>query len=201
VTAGGIGVGAAGRRGLLVVVAGPSGVGKGTVHGRVRAALDDAVLSVSVTTREPRAGERDGVDYHFVDRPTFETMAEDGDLLEWATYAGNLYGTPRLPVVAAIAEGKVVVLDIEVQGAVQIKERVPDALLVFLLPPSFEELEARLRGRGTEDEATIAQRLEVARREVADADRFDVQVVNDDLDRCVAEVLHHVEQARASTPA
>lgn len=190
-----------GRRGLLVVVAGPSGVGKGTVHRRVRGALDDAVLSVSVTTREPRSGERDGVDYHFVDRATFEAMARAGDLLEWATYAGNLYGTPRLPVVAAIADGKVVVLDIEVQGAVQIKERVPDALLVFLLPPSFEELEARLRGRGTEDEATIAQRLEVARREVADADRFDVQVVNDDLDRCVAEVLHHIQQARVSAPA
>jgi guanylate kinase len=187
--------------GLLVVIAGPSGVGKGTVHRHVRAALDDAVLSVSVTTRPPRLGERDGVDYHFVDPDRFEAMAANGDLLEWARYADNLYGTPLAPVAAAVADGAVVVLDIEVQGAVQVKQRVPEALLVFLLPPSFAELEARLRGRGTEDDATIARRLDAARQEVASSEVFDVRVVNDDLDACVAEVLAHIAAARRSRPS
>jgi guanylate kinase len=187
-------------RGLLVVIAGPSGVGKGTVHRHVRAALDDAMLSVSVTTRAPRPGERDGVDYHFVDEEQFAAMVAGGELLEWARYAGHLYGTPLAPVAAAVAAGAVVVLDIEVQGAEQVKQRVPDALLVFLLPPSFEELEARLRGRGTEDDAAIARRLRAAREEVARSAGFDVQVVNDDLGTCVAEVLGHIEAARLGSP-
>lgn len=182
--------------GLVVVVAGPSGVGKGCVHRAVRDALPDSALSVSVTTRAPRPGEVEGVDYRFVDRPTFERMIEEHDLLEWAEYAGNLYGTPRTPVAAQVAEGRVVVLDIEVQGAVQIKETLPGALLVFLTPPSFDELERRLRGRGTEDEDTVRRRLAVARQEVEASDAFDVVVVNDDLDRCVAEVLHHIDLAR-----
>jgi guanylate kinase len=183
-------------RGLLVVIAGPSGVGKGTVHERVRAALPDAMLSVSVTTRPPRAHERDGIDYHFVDLDTFERFVHDGELLEWAEYAGNLYGTPRAPAAEAVAAGKVVVLDIEVQGALQVKERVPDALLVFLLPPSFEELERRLRTRGTEDDTAVEQRLATARMEIATQHEFDVAVVNDDLDRCVAQVLAAITEAR-----
>lgn len=191
----------AARRGLLVVVAGPSGVGKGTVHARVRAALPDALLSVSVTTRTPRPGERDGIDYRFVDDATFEEMAAGGELLEWATYAGNRYGTPRAPVLEAVAAGEVVVLDIEVQGATQVKARVPDALLVFLRPPNLEELERRLRGRGTEDDAAVARRLTTAREELAAADLFDVQVVNDDLDACVDEVLVAIEAARAVSRA
>jgi guanylate kinase len=182
--------------GLLVVVAGPSGVGKGTVHAELRRRLPDAVLSVSATTRPPRPGEVDGVDYAFVDRPTFEAMAAAGELLEWAEYAGNLYGTPRGPAAAAIARGEVVLLDIEVQGALQVKGADPDALLVFLLPPNFAELERRLRGRGTEDEATVARRLEVAREEIAGADAFDLQVVNDRLDDCVDEVLAAIAVAR-----
>jgi guanylate kinase len=188
------------RRGLLVVVAGPSGVGKGTVHARVRAALPDAWLSVSVTTRAPRPGERDGEDYRFVDVSTFEQLVADGELLEWARYAGNLYGTPLGPVRDAVASGHVVVLDIEVQGAVQVKDRVPDALLVFLEPPSLEELERRLRGRGTEDDDAVERRLVAAREELAQVDEFDVVVVNDDLERCVAEVLAAVDQARTTTP-
>jgi guanylate kinase len=183
--------------GLVVVVAGPSGVGKGSVHRAVREALPDSALSVSVTTRSPRPGEVDGVDYRFVDRETFQRMIDEHDLLEWAEYAGNLYGTPRTPVVAQVAQGHVVVLDIEVQGAVQIKEPLPGALLVFLVPPSFEELERRLRGRGTEDDATVTRRLEVARQEIEQQDAFDVVVVNDDLDRCVREVVHYIEMARA----
>ncbi|MTV25581.1 guanylate kinase [Nitriliruptoraceae bacterium ZYF776] len=187
---------ASAARGLLVVVAGPSGVGKGTVHAALQRALPDAVRSVSATTRAPRPGERDGIDYRFVDRGGFRSLIDQGDLLEWAEYAGNLYGTPRGPVAAAVATGQVVLLDIEVQGALQVKAVDPDALLVFLLPPSFEELERRLLGRGTEDAATVAKRLDVARGEIARADDFDVQVVNDDLERCVAEVLAAIDAAR-----
>ncbi|MFP4148520.1 MAG: guanylate kinase [Nitriliruptoraceae bacterium] len=183
-------------RGLVVVLAGPSGVGKGTVHARVRAALEDAVLSVSVTTRTPRPGEVDGVDYHFVTPARFEELAASGALLEWASYAGHRYGTPCEPVAAATAAGHVVLLDIEVQGALQVRDHDPDALLVFLRPPSLAELERRLRGRGTEDDDAVARRLARAREELAAAHRFDVQVVNDDLDRCVAEVLAHIAAAR-----
>jgi guanylate kinase len=183
-------------RGLLVVIAGPSGVGKGTVHARVRAALPESVLSVSMTTRPPREGERDGVHYHFVDLETFERRIADGALLEWAEYAGHRYGTPRQPAEEAIAQGRVVVLDIELQGALQVKQHDPDALLVFLEPPSFQELERRLRARGTEDPDAIARRLDRAWEELAAGDRFDVRVVNDDLDRCVAEVLAAIEARR-----
>lgn len=182
--------------GLLVVVAGPSGVGKGTVHAELRRRLPDAVLSVSATTRAPRPGEVDGVDYDFVDVPTFRRMIADGELLEWAEYAGNLYGTPRDPAAEAVGRGEVVLLDIEVQGALQVKAADPDALLVFLHPPSMAELERRLRGRGTEPDETIARRLEVAREEIAGADAFDLQVVNDQLDDCVEQVLTAIAAAR-----
>lgn len=185
-----------GGHGLLVVVAGPSGVGKGTVHARVRERVPDACLSVSVTTRPARPEERDGVDYHFVDRGTFQAMAAGNELLEWAEFAGHLYGTPREPVARAIAAGQVVVLDIEIQGAMQIREQVPDALLVFLAPPDLDELERRLRTRGTEDDDAVTQRLVRAREELAHRDLFDVVVVNDDLDRCVEEVVAAIEAAR-----
>jgi guanylate kinase len=188
--------GSARQRGLLVVIAGPSGVGKGTVHTRVREALPDSVLSVSATTRPARAHERDGVDYRFVDRDGFQAMVSRDELLEWAEYADHLYGTPRAAVTEAVADGHVVVLDIEVQGALQIRAQDPDALLVFLAPPSFEELERRLRERATEGEEDLARRLAIAHREVAERDVFDVVVVNDDLDRCVAEVVAAVEHAR-----
>jgi guanylate kinase len=187
-------------RGLLVVIAGPSGVGKGTVHARVREALPDSTLSISATTRAPRPGEQEGVHYRFVDREGFDQLIGNNELYEWAEYAGHSYGTPRRPAREAVARGQVVVLDIELQGALQIKEQDPDALLVFLVPPSFEELERRLRGRGTEDDAAVERRLERARQELAEGDRFDVQVVNDDLDRCVAEVLAAIEEARAAPP-
>jgi guanylate kinase len=142
-------------RGLLAVIAGPSGVGKGTVHARARAALPEAVLSVSVTTRAPRHGEVDGQDYHFVSPERFQELIDQDQLLEWAEYAGQRYGTPRGPVEEAVAAGRIVVLDIELQGALQVKEHDPAALLVFLVPPSFEELERRLRARGTEAEAVL----------------------------------------------
>lgn len=182
--------------GLLVVVSGPSGVGKGTVHERVRAALPGSRLSVSATTRPPRPGEIDGVHYHFMDTARFEQLIVEDALLEHARYAGHCYGTPHADIRELLAAGHVVVLDIEVQGAVQVRERVPDALLIFLAPPSLKELEARLRGRGTEDDGAVARRLDTARRELAQRDRFDAVVVNDDLDRCVAEVLERIDAAR-----
>ena len=184
------------RRGLLVVIAGPSGVGKGTVHARLRQRLADTELSVSATTRPPRPGERDGVDYHFVTAERFDELIATDALLEWAEYAGHRYGTPRVPVDAAVAAGRVVLLDIELQGALQVRDHDPDALLVFLLPPSFAELEHRLRSRGTESDAAVERRLARAREELAAAYRFDIEVVNDDLERCVDEVMAAVAAAR-----
>lgn len=186
------------RRGVLVVIAGPSGVGKGTVHAQVRQRIADAVLSVSVTTRPRRPGERDGVHYHFIDRAAFDDLKRGDALLEWAEYAGHLYGTPRQPAADAVAAGKVVLLDIELQGAMQVKRRAPDTLAIFLLPPSFEELERRLRARGTEDEAAITARLARAAEEMAARDRFDHQIVNDDLDQCVTEVVDAIARARVA---
>lgn len=188
---------ASSRRGLVVVIAGPSGVGKGSVHRGVRAALPDSALSVSVTTRSARPNEVDGVDYLFVDRPTFEAMVDRGELLEWAEYAGNFYGTPRDPVRELVEAGQVVVLDIEVQGALQVKHHLPEALLVFLVPPSFGELENRLRGRRTEDDEAIARRLRAARQEIDQQEAFDVVVVNDELERCIDEVVQLIEAARS----
>ncbi len=182
--------------GIAVVLSGPSGVGKGAVHAIVREALPDARLSVSVTTRPPRPGEIDGVHYRFVDPDTFDQLIAAGAFLEHASYAGNRYGTPRDQVANAVAEGAVVILDIEVQGAIQVKRAIPSALLVFLVPPAMDELERRLRSRGTEDEQTIQRRLERARDELAQHEAFDVVVVNDDLERCVGEVIDHITAAR-----
>lgn len=180
----------------MVVVTGPSGVGKDTVVRALLADRSDAEHSVSVTTREPREGERDGVDYHFVDRAAFQRMAEEGRLLEWAEYAGHLYGTPAEPVREAVAQGRVVILDIEVEGALQVREREPRALLLFLAPPDLDELERRLRERDTEDEMAVSRRLEAAREELDRRDHFDAVVVNDDLEACVAEVGAHIDAAR-----
>jgi guanylate kinase len=182
--------------GLVVVISGPSGVGKGTVLRRVLAQIDEATFSVSVTTRPPRTGERDGVDYHFVDDAEFDRIVVEGGFLEWAEYAGRRYGTLRDTVDAGLAEGRVVLLDIEVQGAEQVRRACPDALLVFLLPPSGEELERRLGARGTETPEAARRRLEVARVELEAADRFDVTVVNDDLDACVSEVVAAIDRVR-----
>lgn len=183
--------------GLLVVVSGPSGVGKGTVVRELLQRLDDAVVSTSVTTRPPREGEVEGIDYHFVTPQAFEQLIVDGALLEHATYAANRYGTPRGPVEAHIAAGRLVLLEIEVQGAMQVREADPDALLLFLTPPDDEELERRLRSRATEDEATVARRLAAARDELDQRFAFDHVVVNDVLERCVAEVADLVTRALA----
>jgi guanylate kinase len=177
------------RAGRLVVLTGPSGVGKGTVLARARHLRPAAWVSVSATTRPPRPGEVDGVDYHFWTPEQFERAAAEDGLLEWAEYAGNRYGTPREPVRRRLAEGLSVLLEIDLQGARQVRRAMPEALLVFLSPPSWQALEGRLRGRGTEGEAAIARRLARARSELEAADEFDVVVVNDDVGRAAQELV------------
>jgi guanylate kinase len=168
----------------LTVLSGPSGVGKDSVIELIRARAPWVWLSVSVTTRKIRPSEVDGVHYRFVDRTEFARLAEGGQLLEWAEFAGNLYGTPRGPVEARIAQGNPVLLKIDLQGARQVRQAMPEAQLVFLAPPSWEELQRRLVGRGTDDPETIRHRLEHAQEELAAEPEFDVTVVN-----------HFVEQA------
>lgn len=184
-------------RGLVVVISGPSGVGKGSVHAGLHGLLEGLEDSVSATTRPPRPGERDGVAYHFVDDAMFDRMVGSDALLEWAEYAGNRYGTPRAPLDDAVAHGRTVLLEVEVQGALQVRARLPEALLIFLVPPAFDELERRLRDRGTEDEATVLARLDVARSEMAAQEHFDHVVVNDDLEHCTAEIARHISRARS----
>ena len=167
------------RPGRLTVLAGPTAVGKGTVAADVRDRYPQVWLSVSMTTRPPRPGESDGVHYHFVDPAGFDRMIEAGELLEWAVVHGvHRYGTPRRPVEAALATGRPALLEIDLQGARQVRERMPEARFVFLAPPSWEELVRRLVGRGTEDDAEREQRLETAREELAAEAEFDVTVVN-----------------------
>ncbi len=165
----------------LIVVSGPSGVGKSTVVARALELNPQLWLSVSATTRSPRAGEIDGTAYFFVSSSQFTQMIESGRMLEWAQYAGNKYGTPSEPVQARREAGVPVILEIEVQGARQVRDRAPDATLVFIAPPSVAELDARLRGRGTEDEAALAARLEIAYEELAAMSEFDHVLVNSDV--------------------
>lgn len=177
-------------RGRLVVLAGPTAVGKGTVAGYVRDNHPDVLLSVSATTRAPRPGEVDGVHYYFVTDAEFDAMIERGELLEWAVVHNlSRYGTPRPPVDAALMAGRSVLLEIDLQGARQVRASMPESLLVFLLPPSWEELVRRLVGRGTESPEEQSRRLETARIELAAQDEFDELVVNDDVRRAAQEVV------------
>lgn len=178
------------RRGIPFVVAAPSGTGKTTVCQRVVQGDPLVELSVSHTTRARRPGEEEGVAYHFVTRDAFETMVAEKQFLEWAEYHGNRYGTSWGAIEAPLLRGHDVLLEIEVQGAQQVRRRREDARLIFLVPPSFEVLEARLRKRGTESPEAVAGRLRLARDELAVADGlFHYAVVNDELERCVADVL------------
>ena len=175
--------------GRLTVLSGPSGVGKGSVIKVVRQRHPEVWLSVSVTTRAPRPGETDGVEYHFVTQEEYDDLVARDELLEHAAYAGNSYGTPRRPVLEALASGVPALLEIELQGARQVKERMPEAHLVFLAPPSFDELARRLSGRGTEDPERVRRRLDAARIEMAAEDEFEAVVVNDDLERAADSLV------------
>lgn len=176
-------------RGVVLVVSGPSGVGKSTLIGHVRERLPDLAFSVSATTRAPRPGERDGVDYAFLDDAAFRTRLAAGDFLEHAEVYGHLYGTPRRPVEALVAEGRSVLLDIDAQGAAQVRHTLPEAVHVMILPPCLDELERRLRSRGTDSDAVIARRMAQAGEQVRAAPGYDYLVVNDDLDTACAQLL------------
>ena len=160
------------RKGLLVLVSGPSGTGKGTVCNLLREKHPELAYSISATTRQPRPGEVDGVNYYFYDKAKFEAMIEAGELLEWANVYGNYYGTPKQAVLDRLEAGEDILLEIDTQGALNVMEAMPEGLYVFLLPPSLEELEKRLRGRGTETEESIARRLGAAKEEIGRAVKY-----------------------------
>nr|WP_296081865.1 guanylate kinase [uncultured Blautia sp.] len=186
-------------KGVLTVVSGFSGAGKGTVMKRLIQKYDDYALSISVTTRTPREGERDGIEYFFKTKEEVESMIENDEFLEYARYVDNYYGTPRFYVEEMLAKGKNVILEIEIQGAMQIKAKNPEAVLVFVTPPSFEELRNRLVGRGTETADVIESRLRRASEEAEGMPSYDYILVNDQVEDCV-DRLHQIilsERAKA----
>jgi len=186
------------NRGSLFVISAPSGTGKTTILKKVMAAVAGLSFSISHTTRAPRAGEQDGVDYHFVDRDRFVAMRDAGAFLEWAEVHGNFYGTSRAAVDAGLAVGTDIILDIDVQGCRQVRAAASDAVSLFVVPPSWAELERRLTGRGTDGEETIRLRLANARKEMADIGHYDYVVVNDVLESAVATMIAiiHAERSR-----
>ncbi len=188
------------KRGILTVVSGFAGSGKGTLMKRLLSDYDGYALSVSATSRKPRPGEKEGVSYFFKTRDEFEEMIRNDELLEHAEYVGNYYGTPESFVRAKLEEGKDVVLEIEIQGAMQIKEKYPDTLLIFVTPPSVEELRRRLTGRGTESPEVIEKRMQQAAKESEGMEKYDYIVINDDIDSCTRQ-LHEIIRAAHFTPS
>lgn len=185
------------KKGKLFIVSGPSGTGKGTICKKILEQDPNIRLSVSVTTRAPREGEVDGREYHFITRERYMELLEEGNLLEHASvYGKTMYGTPRGPVMDWIEEGLDVILEIDVQGAFQVRENWPDCVMIFILPPSMEELKARIMGRGSETEETMAARLGEAQHEIDQSDRYDYRVVNGDLQRAVEDVRQIIENER-----
>jgi guanylate kinase len=184
------------RRGCLFIVSGPSGAGKTSICTPVLERAKGIVLAVSYTTRRPRRGERDGVDYRFVDEAAFDAMVRNSDFAEWAEVHGNRYGTAKADVEAAIGEGRDLLLDIDVQGAEQIKRAYPEAVAVFLLPPSRERLEQRLVGRATDDPETVRQRLRNACKEIERLGRYDYAIVNEDLETAVGGLMAVISAER-----
>lgn len=178
------------KKGLLFIISGPAGSGKGTIVKRVRE-LAPFDFSVSATTRSPRKGEEEGVHYYFVTKEDFEKKIADGEMLEYAQYVGNYYGTPKKPVDEALAKGTNIILDIEVKGALQVKEKMPEAVMIYVLPPDYETLLARIRGRGTETEEVIQKRMTEAKTEIKTFPKYDYVVINRDggIDEAAADVL------------
>ncbi|HLP88513.1 MAG TPA: guanylate kinase [Nostocaceae cyanobacterium] len=174
--------------GKLIVLTGPSGVGKGTLMQALLQRHPDLYYSVSMTTRSPRPGEVDGKNYYFISRSQFEQLVAQGEFLEWAEFAGNYYGTPREAVLNYIQSGKLIILEIELKGARQIRASFPGAISIFILPPSFAELEKRIRGRDQDSEEAIARRLQRAEEEIQAANEFDIQIVNDDFETALQEI-------------
>ncbi len=184
------------HKGILMVVSGFSGAGKGTLMKKLLETYDNYALSVSMTTRQPREGERNGIEYFFSTKEEFEQQIKEGGLIEYARYCDNYYGTPKAYVEEQLAAGRDVVLEIEIQGALKIKNQFPEALLLFVTPPSIAELKRRLIGRGTENEEVIRKRLLRAVEEVQGIEAYDYLVINDDLERCVEEIHGIVNTAR-----
>ncbi len=187
------------RKGILIVVSGFSGAGKGTLMKELVRSYEDYALSVSMTTRKPRPGEEEGREYFFVGREAFEEEISRDGLVEYASYCENYYGTPRAYVERQLEKGKDVILEIEIQGALKIKEKFPTALLMFVMPPSALELAKRLEGRGTESREVIAKRLARAREEAQGIEKYDYIVINDKLEECVKE-MHRLIQAAHNSP-
>ena len=190
------------KRGVLTVISGPSGVGKGTVIKRLFEIEDNLYFSVSATTRKPRPGEIDGIHYSFKTKEEFEQDIETGEMLEHAIFNGNYYGTPKSAIEQKLSEGKDIILDIEIQGAKNVKSIMPEAVLVYLLPPSIDELKQRLVGRNTEDAETIAGRLHTARLELNEApELYDYFIVNDLVDNAAIKIKDIIEGERCSKNA
>ena len=179
------------NKGILVVVSGFSGSGKGTLMKKILETYDNYALSISMTTRKPREGERDGIEYFFTDKEKFEQKISEEQLIEYACYCENYYGTPREYVEQQLAAGKDVILEIEIQGALKVKAKYPDCLLLFVTPPSAKELERRLVGRGTESPEVVSKRLARAVEESEGIEAYDYIVINDDLEECVKQ-LHSI---------
>jgi len=185
------------NKGIPVILSGPSGCGKGTVREILFRKHPELAFSVSCTTRAPRAGETDGVDYHFISKESFDKMVEEGAFLEWARFVGTSYGTPLAPIKQWMDDGISPVLEIDVQGATQIRRKLPQTISIFLLPPSVEELERRLRSRGTETDEVIAGRLARAKEEMQEADKYDYQVINDEPERAAQEIADIIEKCKS----
>ena len=185
-------------KGNLFIVTGPSGAGKGTVLGRLLPTMEQLQYSVSATTRAPREGEEDGVNYYFLNRNVFLNMVDRGEFLEYAEYVGNFYGTPAGPVDECLEKGVDVILEIEVQGALTVKSKRPEAKLVFIIPPTFADLELRLRSRGSESDEVIAKRLEKAKEEYSMANHYDYIVCNGEVEQAVEELRSIIKAARCT---